>query len=336
MQSMRELAVVLSLLLCLVAGPARAAERALVEQFPWWLAADAALARGECAAALALLVPNAFEGHFGAVGRLGDIVETGTCPGHGLPPPAALYGGLIEAGVAIAKARLAQLHLLGEGVPQDEERARLLFQEALVESIVLAFPELRRGNIRETMGRHGISSPLAEELAWLDQVESGLPEGQYEVAVRLMEGEGLPRHPEAARILMDLASRAGLPKARYRLGRWHTEQRFARADARTGLFLIAHAATLGDPQAMEEMGRRFAYGLRVQPSPLRALALLLRVERLGADVGDAIAHVTGQLTEVEREVAAEMARREEMLVTFSWKEESPTDTPARSSAAGAR
>jgi TPR repeat protein len=333
---MREVATILLLLLLCGALPARAVERVVVEHFPWWLAADAALARGDCGAALALLVPNAFEGHYGAVGRLGDLAETGACPGHDLPPPLALYDGLIGAGVAIAKARLGQLHLLGEGVPQDEVRARRLFQEVLVESIVGAFPEARRGNFRETMGRHAIPPLLAEELAWLERIESGPPEGQYELAVRLMEGDGLPRHAEAARMIMHLPSLAGLPQARYRLGRWEIEGRFARADPHTGLFLVADAATHGHPQAIEEMGRRFAYGLLIEPNPLRALALLLKAERLGADVGDAVAHVTGQLTEVEREVAAEMASREEMLVTFSWKEESPTDTPARSSAAGAR
>lgn len=178
---------VLALLLVPVAAGARDVERAGPAS-AWWKAADLALARGDCARALAILNEQVVDHHYGAVTRLADIHETGVCAHLGLLPARQLYEGLIADGIEVAKTRLGQLYLDGLGVPRNVDRARLLFKEAVLWMVAHEFAERRRGAAGELMGRHEVPPELEAELDWADRVENGRQ--LYETALRLKDGIG--------------------------------------------------------------------------------------------------------------------------------------------------
>lgn len=160
---------VCALLVLVLAGAAGARDvERTAPASAWCKAADMALERGDCARALAILNEQVAGHHYGAVARLGDIHETGSCAHLDLPPARELYEDLIAGGIEIAKARLGQLHLEGLGVTKDVARARRLFQEAVLWMVACEFDEMRRDQIDVLMSFHGVPEDLEAVLNRID------------------------------------------------------------------------------------------------------------------------------------------------------------------------
>lgn len=310
----------LALLLVPVAAGARDVERAGPAS-AWWKAADLALARGDCARALAILNEQVVDHHYGAVARLGDIHETGVCAHLGLPPARELYERLIADGIEVAKARLGRLYLDGLGVPRDVARAERLFKEAVLWMIAREFDEMRRDQIDVLMSFHGVPEELEAVLDWVERVESSPAPEIYRAAVRLKNDSDLADTQRAALHWMRQAAIEEYPPAFYDLGVWELETKHDPKARRWALGYIVRAGQLGYPPALKDMGLRFAFGTEIEQDDFSALVWLTRAQDAGEDVTEALAVVSERLSRDERSVARRWARTAEVLPTFRYQPE---------------
>jgi TPR repeat protein len=302
----------LALLLVPVAAGARDVER-VGPASAWWKGADMALARGDCARALAILNEQVVQHHYGAVARLGDIHETGACAHLGLPPARQLYEGLIADGIEVAKARLGRLYLDGHGVPGDVARAERLFKEAVLWMVAREFDEMRRDQIDVLMSFHGVPEALEAVLDWVERVESSPALEIYRAAIRLRSDNDLANRRRAALHWMQKAAIKKYPPAFYVLGRWKLETANTGEERRDGIKLVQRAGELGYPPALKQVGLWLLEAEIVERWDFAAMVWLLMALDAGQHVEEALAEAASRLDRDERVVAVRWAREKQML-----------------------
>jgi len=300
----------------MLAAPSGAAARTSEQAAPasaWWKAADMALARGDCARALAILNEQVAGHHYGAVARLGDIHETGSCAHLGLPPARELYERLIADGIEIAKARLGQLHLDGLGVTRDVARARRLFKEAVLWMVAREFDEVRRDQIDVLMSFHGVSEELEAVLDWVERIERSPAPEIYTAALRLKNDSDLANTRRAALHWMRQAAIEEYPPAFYDLGRWKLEMATTEKERRDAIKLVQQAGELGHPPALKQVGLWLLEAEVVERWDFAAMVWLLMAKDAGQHVDRALTEATSRLTKDEQAVATSWARERQML-----------------------
>ncbi len=237
-----------------------------------------------------------------AASMLGQLYENGHCVRRDIGRAAALYAEGAAQNYEGAQMLLGRLHVLGQGVPKDLERARQLFR--------LAALTLARIGIRDYHGMAmfhlwsgDVPRLLVEELSPYQEMADGPPERQYEFALRWREGQGLPKSREAYLSWLVMAALGGLPPARYELGLARLAGEIGMLGAFDGAEWIWDAARADYLPAQLDLARRFEGGNGTQPSAVQALAWYLIAQRNGAEVSEAIERLDSLLSEGERQVA---------------------------------
>lgn len=239
---------------------------------------------------------------------LGLRDELGVCAPQDLPAAREHYTALIEHGELLVLPRLAWLVEHGLGGPADPERALEMYRRA-----ALHYARYERGERYRLLGGvmrpRGIPLALWEEMLWVEQIEDGDAERKFRIAMRLKDGDGLPKMPRLAyRWLLDVSG-ARHPAARYELAMWQLEEGLPFADERFANFLaidrLRWAAFYGHPPALVEYGTRLAQGRDVERNDRGAYIVLLRAKKAGMQVDDWLARLERRLPADDMALARE-------------------------------
>lgn len=179
--------------------------------------ARAAWARGEHAAALALLQPAGLAGYREAQFTLGLLLES--LPGAGqaqFAEAAIWYLRAAQAGHAGAMNNLAVLHQEGRGVPVTLPVSRLWYERAAAAGLVQAQHNLALLHARGI----GVPRDRGRMLYWLERAAAGGHlTAQVELGIAYLGGGDTPGNPIRARQLLEKAAARDDAEAQYRLGR---------------------------------------------------------------------------------------------------------------------
>jgi len=94
---------------------------------------------------------------------------------------------------------------------------------------------------------------------------TGNPAAEYELAVRYMEGRGVPPSLEEAAHWFERAANRGLAPAQYRLGSLYEKGQGVTKDLETARRLYTAAATKGNGKAMHNLAVLYAEGINGEP-----------------------------------------------------------------------
>jgi TPR repeat protein len=185
----------------------------------WEHHARAALLHGECISARKLIERAISDGEAQGYALLGEMHELGRCGPRNLSKAATNYGEAVRRGYVLAAANLGYLVLHGFGVPADTAWARHLFKLVALDLAMLS-PYMRRPHPLLVLLHREIPDELEGALQWVRNLEESPPERLFQVAPRLKDGEGMPRHPGLARRRLERASGKGLLEADHTLALW--------------------------------------------------------------------------------------------------------------------
>jgi hypothetical protein len=130
---------------------------------------------------------------------------------------------------------------------------------------------------------HAAEPDHAQAVYWFRvAADAGNAEALALLAWCQLEGLGLPRDPEQARIRLEHASAAGSVTAKFHLGRALVAGWGGAADATRGVALYIAAASQGHADATFNLAACLDAGWGCQPDRLAAKALFLRARALGS------------------------------------------------------
>jgi TPR repeat protein len=231
------------------------------------------------------------------------------------------YRGALDAGQEAAAARLGRLYARGQGVPQDQQQALLLYERgaqardpdamtALAERVESESPQ-RAAELYRVAAELGNPEAMARYAGFLEHGKAGVQQNFFEAVVwyrkaadeqhpaastrvgTLYEtGTVLERDPAAAYRLYRSAADAGYAPAMTRAGSMHERGLGAARDLEAAHNLYRAAATGGDPAGMTALARL------IEPANL---AEALGLYRRAAERGDT--NAMGRLAEIDTDTA---------------------------------
>ncbi|HWI86953.1 MAG TPA: tetratricopeptide repeat protein [Sphingomonas sp.] len=160
-----------------------------------------------------------------------------------------------EAGSAEAQARLGQMLLDGDGLPQDSREAFAWFERAARAG------HLEAANMVGRCHDLGWGTPVdkGKAAAWFRQAAArGLTWAKYNYATLLALGQGVPEDKAAALALLREAAAEGNAKAWNFVGSFHEDGWAVARDMTEAARCYAIAATGGDFRGQFNHGRMFA------------------------------------------------------------------------------
>ena len=121
---------------------------------------------------------------------------------------AHLLTPLANAGNPLAQYRLGMLYYLGQGVPEDERQAVLLWKKAAAQGSTDAMYQLGSAFLFGTQAAKIVPDPDREAASWYFQAASaGHAEAQYHLGLLFLAGKGvISSRPEAARWMRKAAA----------------------------------------------------------------------------------------------------------------------------------
>lgn len=143
---------------------------------------------------------------------------------------------------------------------------------------------LPAGPLAAGLALFGASEPDHEQAVYWFRVaaDGGDVEGLAMYAFCQLEGLGLPRDPDQARVRLEHASAMGSLTARFNLGRMLVAGWGGAPDAARGVALYTAAAAQGHADATFNLAACLDAGWGCQPDRLAAKALFLRARALGS------------------------------------------------------
>jgi localization factor PodJL len=109
---------------------------------------------------------------------------------------------------------------------------------------------------------------------------AGDPLALHEIAVRYVEGKGVPRDPAIAAKFLAAASKLGLAPAQYRLASLYREGRGVKADKQEAFGLFKQAGEQGHARAMHNVGVLLAEGVTGAPDYTAAAEWFIKASEL--------------------------------------------------------
>lgn len=150
-----------------------------------------------------------------------------------------------------------------------------------------------------------IPKRFAAPFALIEEFERGEPRVVYETALRLRDGDGLPRHREAALTWLERAGDYGVPEGYYAAARMLLDEPDTSLNRWKGEDLLKRAARYGVAAAQKDLSLRELAGVQQNETYRnRPYAWLLLAQANGADVSAAeFAAARDYLSEEAREDA---------------------------------
>ena len=209
-----------------------------------------------------------------------------------------------------------------------EREAKTLFSRSTLDLVDMSARKVRLEYL-STLFKGRIPKRVAAQIALIEEFESGDPRALYETALRLRDGDGLPRHRGAALAWLERAGDHGVPEGLYAAARILLDEAVDDIDARMGESLLRRAARNGVAAAQKEFGlRQFFRGPR-RDYDNRGYAWLLLAKANGADVSAAeFAATSEHLSEERRQDARARVRRAVGMARLPgiWPSSEDTDT----------
>lgn len=272
-----------------------------------------ALRWGECASALSVIEGAREAGDAGARHGLAVLYEEGACVEQDFGRALEHYRQAADEGHRDSAFPLGILYYDGRGAPRDLVVARHWFKAAALglvggserrsTRLISAGIHLRR------LGKEELPPELIAEIDWLTEIEDGDPRILHETALRVRDGDGLPRDRLAAESWLAAAGKRGVPEAYYDLGLTRLNDPVRPRDDEFGISALARAGRDGFVPAQVELGRRYAAGIQVQQWDHAAYVWLSMAKENGADVSALLEKVGERLTERGRQAAREEAEK---------------------------
>lgn len=279
----------------------------------WQAVARMAIAESGCAEELDHLSQYIDEGKKFALLFLGDEYETGSsCVPKNPARAAELYRIAVDNGLEEAMPLLGYMYLNGLGVPRDVAQAQYWFKRTVLWQ-VRSIEEIRLSTIKSILGRRGVPEELKKELQWVREVEEGDAARQFELALQLRDGAGLPQDREAAFEWARQAADKGLVEVSYELAQWYISGAYGEKDAKRGLSWLEEAARADYVPAQRDLGLRLATGEEVKRNPIAAYVWLSRAQAGGADVTAALRELDTALSDDDKAVAGEWMEDPKMI-----------------------
>ncbi len=260
--------------------------------------------KDDCAAMLALIREAREGGDWAVLLDEGELLETGRCVAKNPAKAAELYYDAIDHEIDFAYYRLGYLFDNGLGVERSPAKARELYKLGVLGHVYID-NALRKKFAEKIIGERPFPSALSEEIAWLDRVEKSAPLDTLAVAVKLRDGEGLPKHRKGAIALMSKLATKDVREAWYEFGMTLREDPDPEKRSE-GLNNIMMAAMEGYRPAQEAYGRyrleKFNAGHDAWDA-IQAYGMLYKAGREGADVDAELESIWQRLSEGDREQA---------------------------------
>ncbi|MGH6912721.1 MAG: tetratricopeptide repeat protein, partial [Geminicoccales bacterium] len=257
-----------------------------------------------------------------ALAVLGGRFEEGrSCLGQDAAQAAGLYARAAEQGEAVAMVRLGRLYAEGRGVPKDIAKARQWFRAGVL-AVVALEPEVRARALRMALADGAVPRLLDQQLTWLGLVEGGGPASQFDLALRMRAGDGVPKNEEAAEHLMGKLAAEEYPPAWYELGRWRLARASDENETWEAFRHILMAASLGHLPAMLDLARRMLEGRDLEQNEYWTYVAFLEAAELGANVESELALLEERLDYVEIQAALEEAAESDHFPVFKLKSRS--------------
>lgn len=198
-------------------------------------------------------------------------------------------------------------------------RACLLFPLSLCTAIVLSGAKPPSGASVD-----GVTPPqlISKGPKWktVEQLRQfaaqGDPQACFELGDRLVNGDGMPADPAAARTWLERAARGGVAEAMFRLGKMSFDGVGGPKSIELALDYYAQAAVLGVPEAQHNVGAILVSGRGVKRDWPEGLAWLIVAEKNGA-ASDAVARTREHLAKRPADIAAAEKRAEEILAALA-------------------
>lgn len=179
------------------------------------------------------------------------------------------------------------------------------------------------------------TGPQWKNVAELRQfADRGDPQACFELGDRLLNGDGLPADPAAARVWLEKAARGGVADAMFRLGKMNHDGLGGPQDFAAALDYYGQAARQGIPEAQHNIGAMLVSGRGVKRDYVEGLAWLIVAERNGA-ASDAVARTRAHLAKRPAEIAAAERRAAALLESLKKPAANPAVLAPRSNAADA-
>ena len=173
----------------------------------------------ECGRALPVLDGARQAGDAAAEHETAVLYEEGTCVDQDAVKALNHYAAAVDGGHLDSAFRLSLLYYDGRGVAKDLAAARYWFKASAL-TLVRFFkdPGQRPRDAKDFMPTDRYRSrelppELVAEIEWLAEIEGGDPQVLYETALRVRDGDGLPRDREAAEFWLRRAGRRGAAPA---------------------------------------------------------------------------------------------------------------------------
>ena len=263
----------------------------------------------KCGRALAVLDDARQTGDPEADHELAVLYEEGNCVEQDATKAFDHYNAALNGGHLRSAFRLGLLYYDGRGTARDPALARYWFKAA---ALTLVGAPGNRGERTEYASNNMPPDPylprelppeLVAEFDWLAEIEDGDPKILHETALRVRDGDGLPRVRYAAEVWLSRAGKRGVPEAYYDLGRTLLDAPLYPIHPERGVIHLARAGRDGFVPAQVELGRRYANGDQVQQWDHAAYVWLLMAEENGADVAALREEVGARLSNEDRKTA---------------------------------
>ena len=281
----------------------------------WQAEVRSALNWEECGRALSALDAGRQAGDPVAEHRTAEFYEEGTCVDRDDAKAFEHYSTAVDGGNLVSAFRLSLLYYDGRGTGKDLEAAQHWFKAAALSMVASSYERGER--LRWASGhmprgfflQRDLPPELIDEIEWLAEIEDGDPRILHETALRVRDGDGLPRDSEAAERWLVKAGRRGVPEAFYDLGLTFLNTPIYSRDEEFGIRYLGAAGRDGYLPAQVELGRRYAAGDQVQQRDHAAYVWLLIADENGGDVAALLEQVGKRLSGEEREAARAEAEK---------------------------
>lgn len=241
-------------------------------------------------------------GYVNAMVYLGQMHLDGQAVDQDFDRAYELFVAADNAGDSAALTALAWVHRAGVGVPQDYAVARNFYERGVARRNDWAMTNLGEF-FQKGLGVE--RDPRAAERWYLLAAQSGELTAQTRLARMYQDGDGIPQDFEQARLWYETAASRGVPNGMTRLGIMYEEGQGTPPDTEAAARLYLRAARQGDGEAYFRLGRLYASQSPLFDDPTRAALLLERAIEDGVFGAD---RELAKLLETGRGVEKDLAR----------------------------
>ncbi len=203
---------------------------------------------------------------------------------------------------SITEPLLGYMYLNGIGTPKNKTKATYWFKKAAY-FLALMPPDFRLLFLNTALEYHDVPNELYEEVYWVRDIEEGDPEQLYDSAIRVLNGNGLPKDCKVAYRWMTTAAISKLAEAQYEYGKWFIEGICVEKNVKEGLDWIFRAGEARHLEAQKFLGIWYASKTPSEDTNLKAYYWLHLARSSGAAVEEAFKKVEARMTKKEKGVA---------------------------------